>query len=133
MEIKSQEFLPIILAGGLGKRMNSEIPKVLQQLCGKPMIVHIIEKVMKLNPKKIYIVVGKYRDIIKETIDHYNIGLSSQITRMINIEYVYQETAQGTGHAIMCCEESLKNETANSKVLILSGDVPLIGENTIYE
>ena len=133
MEIKSQEFLPIILAGGLGKRMNSETPKVLHQLCGKPMIVHIIEKVMKLNPKKIYIVVGKYRDIIKETIDHYNIGLSSQTTRMINIEYVYQETAQGTGHAIMCCEESLKKETANSKVLILSGDVPLIGENTINE
>lgn len=133
MERKSQDFLPIILAGGLGKRMNSETPKVLHQLCGKPMIVHIIERVIKLNPKKVYIVVGKYRDIIKETIDYYNIGLSSQTTSMINIEYVYQETAQGTGHAIMCCEESLKKESPNAKVLILSGDVPLIGENTINE
>ena len=133
MERKSNEFLPIILAGGLGKRMNSDTPKVLHQLCGKPMIVHIIEKVIKLNPKKIYIVVGKYRDIIKETIDYYNIGLSSQTTSIINIEYVYQETAQGTGHAIMCCEESLKKESPNAKVLILSGDVPLIGENTINQ
>ena len=133
MERKSQDFLPIILAGGLGKRMNSETPKVLHHLCGKPMIVHIIERVIKLNPKKIYIVVGKYKDIIKETIDYYNIGLSSQTTSVINIEYVYQETAQGTGHAIMCCEESLKEESPNAKVLILSGDVPLIGENTINE
>jgi UDP-N-acetylglucosamine diphosphorylase/glucosamine-1-phosphate N-acetyltransferase len=133
MERKSQDFLPIILAGGLGKRMNSETPKVLHHLCGKPMIIHIIEKVIKLNPKKIYIVVGKYKDIIKETVDYYSIGLSSQTTSMINIEYVYQETAQGTGHAIMCCEESLKEESPNAKVLILSGDVPLIGENTINE
>ena len=133
MERKSQDFLPIILAGGLGKRMNSETPKVLHHLCGKPMIVHIIERVIKLNPKKIYIVVGKYKDIIKETVDYYNIGLSSKTTSIINIEYVYQETAQGTGHAIMCCEESLKEESPNAKVLILSGDVPLIGENTINE
>lgn len=133
MERKNHEFLPIILAGGLGKRMNSETPKVLHQLCGKPMIVHIIERVIKLNPKKIYIVVGKYRDIIKETIDYYTIGLSSQTTTMINIEYVYQETAQGTGHAIMCCEESLKKESPNAKVLILSGDVPLISEKTISQ
>jgi UDP-N-acetylglucosamine diphosphorylase/glucosamine-1-phosphate N-acetyltransferase len=133
MERKSQDFLPIILAGGLGKRMNSEIPKVLHHLCGKPMIIHIIEKVIKLNPKKIYIVVGKYKDIIKETVDYYSIGLSAETTTIINIEYVYQETAQGTGHAIMCCEESLKKESPNAKVLILSGDVPLIGENTINE
>ena len=83
MERKNHEFLPIILAGGLGKRMNSETPKVLHQLCGKPMIVHIIEKVIQLNPKKIYIVVGKYRDIIKETIDYYTMGLSSQTTTMM--------------------------------------------------
>lgn len=133
MERENVEFLPIILAGGLGKRMNSEKPKVLQQLSGKPMIVHIIEKVIKLNPKKIYIVVGKYKDIIKETIDYYNIGLSAEIGSMINIEYVYQETAQGTGHAIMCCEESLRKESAKAKVLILSGDVPLISENTINQ
>jgi UDP-N-acetylglucosamine diphosphorylase/glucosamine-1-phosphate N-acetyltransferase len=133
MERKSQDFLPIILAGGLGKRMNSETPKVLHHLCGKPMIIHIIEKVIKLNPKKIYIVVGKYKDIIKETVDYYSIGLSAETTTIINIEYVYQETAQGTGHAIMCCEESLKEESPNAKVLILSGDVPLIGENTINE
>lgn len=133
MERENKEFLPIILAGGLGKRMNSETPKVLHHLCGKPMIIHIIEKVIKMKPKKIYIVVGKYRDIIKETIDYYSIGLSAETTTIINIEYVYQETAQGTGHAIMCCEESLKKESPKAKVLILSGDVPLIGENTIKQ
>ena len=133
MRREINEILPIILAGGLGKRMNSDVPKVLQQLNGKPMIIHIIEKVITLNPKKIYIVVGKYKDIIKETIDYYSIGLSAQTGIIINIEYVYQEIAEGTGQAIMCCEELLKKESPRAKVLILSGDVPLIGEETMKQ
>lgn len=128
---KPSPFIPIILAGGLGKRMNSEVPKVLHKLNQKPMIIHVLEKVIKMKPKKIMIVVGKYREIIKETIDYYMIGLSSLIPTMIGIEYIYQETAQGTGHAIMCCRDSLKGESLATKVLILSGDVPLIRKDTL--
>ncbi len=124
-------FIPIILAGGLGKRMNSEVPKVLHQLNQTPMIIHVLEKVIRMKPKKIMIVVGKYKDIIKETVDYYMIGLSSLIPTMIGIEYIYQETAQGTGHAIMCCKESLKGELPTTKILVLSGDVPLIRKDTI--
>lgn len=128
---EGMDFIPIILAGGLGKRMNSETPKVLHQLNRKPMIIHVLEKVIKMKPKKIMIVVGKYKDVIKETIDYYMLGLSSLMPTMIGIEYVYQETAQGTGHAIMCCKESLKEESPTTKVLILSGDVPLIRKDTL--
>jgi bifunctional N-acetylglucosamine-1-phosphate-uridyltransferase/glucosamine-1-phosphate-acetyltransferase GlmU-like protein len=61
-------FAIIIMAGGLGKRMNSNIPKVLHCLDNKPMLVKIIETSLLLKPKKIMIVVGKYKEIIIETI-----------------------------------------------------------------
>ena len=48
----------LILAGGLGKRMNSELPKVLHLLKNKPLIVHVIESALKINPTKIGIIVS---------------------------------------------------------------------------
>ena len=44
----------LIMAGGLGKRMNSDLPKVLHLLNNKPLIVHVIETALKINPEKIY-------------------------------------------------------------------------------
>jgi len=113
----------LILAGGLGKRMNSETPKVLHLLKNKPLLVHVIETALKINPKKIAIIVGKYRDIIQKTIDQY-------VNDTCNIEYIMQSEALGTGHAIMCCKEFLSNYE-NSCVTILSGDVPLIKSSTL--
>ena len=56
------------MAGGLGKRMNSDLPKVLHLLNNKPLIVHVIETALKINPEKIGIIVGKYGQIIQKTI-----------------------------------------------------------------
>ena len=61
----------IIMAGGLGKRMQSSIPKVLHMLVHKPMLVHVIENAKRLNPKKIYIIVGKYKNVIESTLRTY--------------------------------------------------------------
>ena len=113
----------LIMAGGLGKRMNSELPKVLHLLKEKPLIVHVIETALKINPIKIGIIVGKYRNIIQETINQYFKDTSK-------IEYIIQPDALGTGHAIMCCKDFLSNYK-NSSVTILSGDVPLIKSETL--
>ena len=113
----------IIMAGGLGKRMNSEIPKVLHKVNGKPMLVRVLDTSLQINPEKILIVVGKYKDIIKNTIEKY-ISLK-------NIEFINQLNANGTGDAIKCCKKSLLNNISN-KVLILSGDVPLVSKETMY-
>lgn len=113
----------LIMAGGLGKRMNSELPKVLHLLKEKPLIIHVIETALKINPIKIGIIVGKYREIIQETINKYLKDTSK-------IEYIIQPEALGTGHAIMCCNDFLSNYK-NSSVTILSGDVPLIKSNTL--
>lgn len=114
----------IIMAGGLGKRMNSDIPKVLHKISGKPMLVHVIQEAELLLPKKILIVVGKYKTIIEETIQDY-ISLDK-------IEFIIQSEALGTGHAIQCCRDELL-QYDNTNVIILSGDTPLLRSTTISD
>ena len=111
------------MAGGLGKRMNSNTPKVLHKFNNKPMIIHTIENSLLINPEKILIVVGKYYELIRETINQYIPN-----NKLSNIEYVIQDTPLGTGHALLCAKEKLYNNyiNSNNKLLILSGDTPLI-------
>lgn len=105
----------IIMAGGLGKRMGSELPKVVHPVGGVPMIVRILRELeMYYDIANILIVVGKYRAIIESTIrQHVD----------IDVEYVVQDPALGTGHAIACC---LPHILPSDSVVVLSGDVPLI-------
>ena len=72
-----KDLVAIIMAGGLGKRMNSDLPKVLHKIAGIPMICHILSKLndlhsVKPSVKKVMIVVGKYREIIEETINSFS-------------------------------------------------------------
>lgn len=110
------------MAGGLGKRMESKIPKVLHMVNDKPMIVHIIEKAIRISPEKIFVVGGKFLPIIEYAIYIYK--LTNYVT------FVKQEQPLGTGHAIQCCKPFLE-KYPNTNTLILSGDVPLIEINTL--
>jgi len=112
----------IILAAGEGKRMNSNIPKILHIIKEKPMIVHVIEKALLLNPEKILVVVGKHYDSIKNNIDKF---IDSEI-----IDYCHQTIPNGTGGAILSTLDKIKDY---KDVIILSGDVPLISYKTLYE
>ena len=114
----------IILAAGEGKRMNSDIPKVLHKVNGIPMIARVVIESKKIDPTKIIVVVGKHRDVIMKTLSLY--------TSIENVEFIVQENPMGTGHAIQCCVESLK-PYVNDNVLILYGDVPLIKYDTLSE
>ena len=118
----------IIMAGGLGKRMNSELPKVLHKVKNKPMLIHILETSLTLNVHKIAIVVGKFYTIIKDTIAQY---INKEIIDS-KIQFILQNEPLGTGHAILCCKKFLsKTPEYISNVCILSGDVPLITCSTI--
>jgi UDP-N-acetylglucosamine diphosphorylase/glucosamine-1-phosphate N-acetyltransferase len=111
-----------ILAAGEGKRMRSNIPKVLHLFQGKPMLVSIIETSKKLDAKKIIIKTGKYDVLIKETISKYmdiDIG---------NLIFIQQASPLGTGDAIKSCLPSYNKE---DKVLILNGDMPLINKEIL--
>jgi UDP-N-acetylglucosamine diphosphorylase/glucosamine-1-phosphate N-acetyltransferase len=122
-----KSIVAVIMAGGLGKRMESSLPKVLHKISGIPMICHLLLKLKVLkhliNIKKIIIVVGKYKDVIKSELDKF-------IDDLPDIEYVIQDEPLGTGHAIKCCINEL-SEFPESDVLILSGDVPLLQQNTM--
>jgi UDP-N-acetylglucosamine diphosphorylase/glucosamine-1-phosphate N-acetyltransferase len=124
---KEKGLIVVIMAGGLGKRMDSVLPKVLHKIGKFPMIVHllmklkILEKTHKID--KILIVVGKYREIIQKKIAKY---LATDV-----ITFIDQPNPLGTGHAIQCCIEELKQYT-NHNTLILSGDVPLLSAILMY-
>ena len=115
----------IILAGGLGKRMCSPLPKVLHHLLDKPMLVHVLENALTLSPRMIYIVVGKYEAIIRETLEQY--------MNIDNIVFVNQPEALGTGHAIQCARPYMLGQPESDRVLILSGDVPLLKSQTMKD
>lgn len=121
----SEQTIVIIMAGGLGKRMNSDLPKVLHKIDNEPMLVHVIKQSKLLLPNKIMVVVGKYRRVIEETLMNY--------IDMENICFVDQSEPLGTGHAVQCCIPELKSDNMNTRVLILSGDVPLLQSNTMLK
>ena len=114
-----EKLVIIILAGGLGKRMNSTIPKVLLHINGVSMLSKVTDLALSLNPGKLLIVIN---DTI---INHpeFKIKETNTIIKLIN-----QHQPKGTGDAVKCC---LPHLTPNSNVLILSGDVPLLKQETI--
>lgn len=107
----------IILAAGEGKRMKSNLPKVLHKVCGKSMIEHVIHALDSVV-EDFTIVVGHGADKVKEYLGD-------------RLNYSYQDKQLGTGHAVMCAGEFLKHKKGT--VIILAGDTPLVTSKTISE
>lgn len=120
-----EDTIVIIMAGGEGKRFGPNKIKVLQEINGIPMLVHLIRSAIKINPLKICVVVGKHKDIIQNTLNSYE-----DIT---NISFIVQENPLGTGHAIQCCTNELLKFHNESKIIILSGDTPLFASSSMIE
>jgi bifunctional UDP-N-acetylglucosamine pyrophosphorylase/glucosamine-1-phosphate N-acetyltransferase len=102
----------VILAAGQGKRMNSDLPKVLQPLAGQPLLKHVIRTARALNPRQICVVYGHGGAKVQA-------ALSDE-----PVDWVLQADQLGTGHAVMQAMSIIPDEHA---VLVLYGDVPLIG------
>ena len=109
----------IILAAGKGTRMKSDMPKVLHKVNEKSMIEHVILNARNLNPEKMIVVVGYKYEMVKKQLENQD------------LTYVIQHKQNGTAHAVMQCEELLKNYDGHT--LVLSGDVPLIKSKTLKE
>jgi UDP-N-acetylglucosamine diphosphorylase/glucosamine-1-phosphate N-acetyltransferase len=107
----------VILAAGKGTRMNSELPKVLHEINGIPMIEEVIKTAEKLNPKKIIAIIGYKKELVKDALVNYK------------IDFAIQKEQNGTAHAVQQCEEQL--EKFDGDLLVLSGDVPLITSKTL--
>jgi len=125
----NKDIAVIILAAGLGKRMKSDLPKVLHPVAGKPMLFYPIEVVKSLKIEKVIVVIGHKGEEVIERLGGKGQGARSKGEYKSQIQFVKQEPQLGTGHAVLCAEESLK--TWKGDILILSGDVPLITRETI--
>lgn len=109
----------IVLAAGEGKRMKSSTPKVLHKVCGKEMVNHVIDTMRKADISEVNVVVGKGSDKVKQS------------TNSRNVSYSFQDKQLGTGHAIICAKEFLKDK--KGIVSIFAGDAPLIEATTVKD
>ena len=107
-------MIAIILAGGLGKRMNSDLPKPAHKIDGKSLLQHVIDKLASFE--RIFIVYGQKR-------------LDDYIVPQNNIAWVHQDPQLGTGHAVQMAEDALKG--FSGEILVLAGDVPFLSSETI--
>lgn len=106
----------IIMAAGKGTRMKSAKPKVLQPLAGKPLLQHVLETAKKINSQKNIVIYGFEGEQVKNAFKDEP------------IDWVHQAEQLGTGHAVQMALPVLPK---TGKSLILSGDVPLIGTDTL--
>ena len=109
----------LILAAGQGKRIKSDLPKVLHKVCGKEMVNHVIDTLRKSKIEDINVIVGKGAELVKSN------------TSSRNVSYSLQEEQLGTGHAVKCAMEFLKDKSGT--VAVFNGDAPLIKEDTIVK
>lgn len=108
----------IILAAGQGKRMRSDLPKVLHPVGGRPLLEHVVDTARELEPASIHIVYGHGGDSVKKLFEH------------AELRWCLQAEQLGTGHAVL---QALPNIDPAATVLVLYGDVPLLRRETLRE
>ena len=114
----------IILAAGLGKRMQSDLPKVLHPVAGRPMLAHVIDTARALvasprSSSRIVVVVGHHAEVVQAACRDAG-----------DIEWVLQEPQLGTGHAVALAAARLDDA---GETLVLYGDVPLVHADTLRQ
>jgi bifunctional UDP-N-acetylglucosamine pyrophosphorylase/glucosamine-1-phosphate N-acetyltransferase len=106
----------VILAAGQGKRMASDLPKVLQPLAGRPLLAHVVETARRLGPEAIHIVYGHGGERVRAALP------------AADLHWVLQAEQKGTGHAVAQAMPAIADDHT---VLVLYGDVPLIKQATL--
>lgn len=103
----------VVLAAGKSKRMQSETPKVLHQVCGRPMVEYVLDAARSAGVKRVIAIVGHKAEMVQSALAHHR-----------DVEFAIQSEQLGTGHAVMMAEPLLRNH--RGPVLVLAGDTPLL-------
>ncbi|SOY84210.1 bifunctional: N-acetyl glucosamine-1-phosphate uridyltransferase (N-terminal); glucosamine-1-phosphate acetyl transferase (C-terminal) [Cupriavidus taiwanensis] len=106
----------VILAAGMGKRMYSDLPKVLHPVAGRPMLAHVLDTARALSPSRLVVVVGHGAARVREAVAADDVAFAEQAQQL------------GTGHAVM---QALPLLDDNQPTLVLYGDVPLTSAATL--
>ena len=109
----------VILAAGQGKRMHSNLPKVLHPLAGTPLARRVIDTARQLSPQSLVVIHGHGGAVVKSVLD------------APDLTWALQEPQLGTGHAVMQAVPHLAAATTAGQTLVLYGDVPLIQTSTL--
>jgi len=118
MKSLAEHVAVIILAAGMGTRMKSEKAKVLHEINGSPMILHVVETAKQVVGNNIIVVVGYQADSVQTALKSH-----------AEVKYALQEKQLGTGHAVKCALPCISDGTQH--VIVLCGDVPLLMPETI--
>jgi len=116
-----QSRATIILAAGKGKRMNSDLAKVLHPIAGRPLIDHVCSALRGLGLQRTIVVIGQQG----EAVESYLSGKFPEL----NLSFVWQKEQLGTGHAVMQAEDAMRG--FNGTVVVTAGDVPLVTNSTL--
>src|SRR5688500_6060349 len=114
----AQSLQVVVLAAGQGKRMFSDLPKVLHPLAGRPLLGHVLRAARELSPSRLCVVVGHGAAKVRERIED------------ADLSWALQEKQLGTGHAVT---QALPQLEPGGTVLVLYGDVPLISVDTLRQ
>ncbi|MDP8221628.1 MAG: NTP transferase domain-containing protein [Candidatus Stygibacter frigidus] len=110
----------IILAAGKGTRMRSDLPKVVFEIDGVPMVNRVINTAKEIESERIIVVIGYKKEAVKAVIPKDD-----------SIRFAVQDPQNGTGHAIMVCRDQI--EDFEGLIFILYGDVPLLTSATLLK
>lgn len=108
----------IVMAAGKGTRMKSDLPKVLFEVCGRPMLSFVVDALTAAGVERIIVVVGYRADLVRETLSDRE-----------DVVFVEQTEQLGTGHAVMMCRNEMQGR--EGPVFIVAGDSPLIQRDSI--
>jgi bifunctional UDP-N-acetylglucosamine pyrophosphorylase / glucosamine-1-phosphate N-acetyltransferase len=105
------------MAAGKGTRLKSQLPKVLHEVGGKPLLEHVIRAALRVvSAKDVYAIIGNEADRVRAAMQH------------TGVRFILQSEQRGTGHALMVARDALADY---DHVIVLSGDAPLITPETI--
>lgn len=103
----------VILAAGKSTRMKSSLPKVLHEVCGRPMIEYVLDAAREAGMKRMVVIVGHAADQVRQA-----------LAQRTDVEFALQAEQKGTGHAVLMCRDNLARH--DGPVMVLTGDAPLM-------
>lgn len=113
-----EETAAIVLAAGKSTRMKSDLPKVLHEVCGRPMLAYVLDACRDAGVDRLFVVVGYGKNQV--------IGRFEGVPDVVWVE---QKDQKGTGHAVQCCRDGLSDFLGG--VLVIAGDMPLVRRETL--
>ena len=113
-----KDVAAVVLAAGMGKRMKSDLAKVLHVMAGRPLLAHVLDTLDELGVGRTVVVIGHQRERVQAAFAGRN-----------GIEWAIQDPQRGTGHACMMAEPLLGD--FRGTVLVVCGDTPLLTARTL--